>query len=77
MVIFIIFNIFTTPIPSFFTLFVLLLGVDTWHHSIIKKGVCFSHVYNIYFDIYIFWRTIDPKVKPLSITFGVDIILQD
>ncbi len=76
MIVFKVFNVLSSPKPSFISFFILLLRVNTGHHTIIKQRVRLSHIHNINLDIRVFRWIVNPKIKPLSVSFSVKIILK-
>lgn len=63
--------------PTLAISFLRLERMHTRLHSIIKKWVTFQHVHNIYFYSCLWWNIGDFEIKPLSVAFAVDIILQN
>lgn len=70
-------NFVTAPYPFFALLFLVFNRMEAREHAIVEEGVGFPEVDNIKLDIFIGRQVNHPKVKPLSITLGIDIILQE
>ena len=61
----------------FLTIFLLvLLGMNTRKHTIVKERIWLSEIDYVQFKKFIGRQIFNPKIKPLRIAFSVDIILQ-
>jgi hypothetical protein len=66
---------FTTTDPLLVVFFLIFHRVTTGQHPIVKKGIGFPKVHYVQFDTLVGWRIGDAKVEPLSVAFGVNIVL--
>lgn len=75
-VILVIFYIFTNSMPSY-TIFVLdYIGVIENLHTIVIQRIRLSKIDNIYLNFLTFYHVSNSKKEPLSMTVGVDVILE-
>ena len=77
MIIFEITYILTPAEPPSSPPFRLLKGVYAWHQSIVNQRLCFAKIDDIDFNISLSRDISYSEVKPLCISFRVDIVLQE
>ena len=65
------------PDPTFAILLVCFLRIHTGQHAIVKQGIRLPEIDNIELDLFINGQILYPEVKPLGISFCVDIILKE
>ena len=70
-------DIITSSKPAYVFCNLFLLGEDKDFHAFIKKTLRLNEVEKVKFDALVFASVLDAKVKPLSMTLGINVILED
>jgi hypothetical protein len=69
-------NLQTISYPIY-SIFIIFFRKSKWLEPVAKQGLFFDEIDDIYFDFLILFGIGNLEVKPLIVSSGIDIILQD